>query len=353
MKKFKFFVSLVKERDWLEEMARQGWLFTNITWGVLYHFKKVEPCEKVFEVERFAITAHPSVAELTARTGALDITSQFGWKMVTHDEDMNYYFVKDRAGDETDEFYDDSESRKERAERYRKHLSIEQPKSLLLGLFALSILYILIFLALGRDSSTQYGLMWVYIILMTFEMAIISLSIIAGERTYREFCMSREEWERHKKLDEKKRFKKVQQLRSYLQEKSEFGLSLKGYENGTFLFEEDTQRYNYFIDTKGCLKKRLKEDGLEVNKESKDWQNQSLKWYEMSIANAAKYDLKPVAVIGKSVLVYKRPYSDKHLPWENGNENLNVVSTTKEGILFLVCCFLIGAVIGFTAAMLF
>lgn len=130
MKKLKFFFSLLKERDWLEGMASQGWLLTNMTWGVLYHFEKTEPCEKVFEVERFAITAHPTVADLTARARALDITSQFGWEQVTHDEDMNYYFMKDKAGDETDEFYDNAELRKERAERYRKHFSIEQPRKL-------------------------------------------------------------------------------------------------------------------------------------------------------------------------------------------------------------------------------
>lgn len=265
---------------------------------------------------------------------------------------MNYYFMKDKAGDETDEFYDDPESRRERAERYRKHLSIEQPRTLLRDLLATSVLYIMLFFVLGENTAVQHSLMWLYVILATIEIAVIYASIVLGQRIYTEFCMSREEWERHKKYDEKKRFNKVQQLRSYLQEKSEFGLSLKGQENGYCMFEEDSQRYNYFIDTKNCLKKRLKKEGLHFVDEKKDLLTQSLKWYEVSIANAAQYDLKPVAAIGKSALIYKRPYSDKPLPWENGNENINFSTPTFGAVLFILCCAVIGFVIGFTAAMI-
>lgn len=347
MRKLKFFISLLKERDWLEEMAAQGWILTNITCGVLYHFKQTAPCEKVYEIERFAITAHPTVADLTARTCAFDITSQFGWEQVTHDEDMNYYFMKDRAGDETDEFYDDAESRRERAERYRRHLSIEQPLAILLNLLIISVVCILLFFVFGKDSAMQHSWMSVYIIVAVVEIATIYSSMVWGQRVYTELSMSRQEWEQHKRYNEKKRFNKVQQLRSYLQEKSEFGLSLKGYENGFFLFEEDSRRYNYFIDTKRCLKKRLKEDGLHFTEEKKDWQIQSLKWYEMSIANAAQYDLKPVAVIGNVALIYKRPYSDKPLPWENGNENIGVSTPTRTAAIFIFGCAVIGYVLGY------
>lgn len=352
MRKLKFFISLLKERDWLEEMAAQGWILTNMTCGVLYHFRQAKPCEKVFEIERFAITAHPTVADLTARTCAFDITSQFGWEQITHDEDMNYYFMKDRAGDETDEFYDDVESRRERAERYRKHLSIEMPLSFLRDLLMASFLYIILFFVMDERSSLQHTLMWFYIILAVIEVGVIYCCMVWGQRIYAELCMSRQEWEQHKQYNEKKRFKKVQQLRSYLQEKSEFGLSLKGHENGFFLFEEDSRRYNYFIDTKRCLKKRLKEDGLHFKDEKKDLKTQSLKWYEMSIANAARYDLKPVAVIGKTALVYKRPYSEKPLPWENGNENITFSTPSMVAAIFMGCCAGIGFALGFIAAII-
>lgn len=350
MKKLKFIWSLVKERDWLEEMARQGYLLTNITMGVLYTFKECEPCEKVYEVERFAVSAHPTVSELTAKNRALDIATQFGWEQITHDEDMNYYFCKDKAGDETDEFYDEEESRRERAERYRKHLSIDQPLSLLLGEIAISFLYIVLCIALGTDGA--HSLLWGYLLLTTLEMCIIFLNMFIGQRTFRELCMSREEWTTYQKLSEKKRFNKVQQLRSYLQEKSEFGLSLKGCDGNIFTFEEDTKRYNYFIDTKANLKKRMKTEGNKFTDDHKDWSSNGLKWYETSIADAARYNLKPVAVVGKNAIVYKRPYSDESLPWENGNENLNLSSPTVVGAMILITAFALGIILGFAGSFL-
>ncbi|MBQ7774837.1 MAG: DUF2812 domain-containing protein [Lachnospiraceae bacterium] len=350
MKKLKFYFSLLKERDWLEEMATQGWLLTNITFGILYHFKETEPCEKVYEIERFAVSAHPTVSELTAKTRAIDIASQFGWEVVTHDEDMNYYFAKDKAGDETDEFYDDEESRMDRAERYRKHYSIEQPASFLLSQLVMSLLYICLCFILERDIA--YGLMWIYLLLTTFEIALIFSSMVIGQRTYREFSMSREEWALYKKHSEKKGFNKVQPLRSYLHEKSEQGLALKSYENKMFLFEEDSTRYNYFIDTKANLKKRMKQNGTQFTDETKNWSNTSLKWYEVSIADAAKYGLKPVAVINKSVLVYKRPYGDQSIPWENGNENINFAAPTLAGAIIMLVAFIIGVIIGALAALI-
>lgn len=348
MKKLKFFTSLTKERDWLEEMARQGWLLTNITMGILYTFKETAPCEKVFEVERFAISANPNISDLTARTNAIDIATQFGWEVVTHDEAMNYYFVKDKSGDETDEFYDDEDSRKERAERFRKFLSIEQPLGLLVGELFISFFYLILFFVLENSTS----LLFIYLLMTTIELFLIYGSMRSGQLAYEQLSMSRKEWELYKKYSEKKRFKKVQQLRSYLQEKNEFGLSLKGYEDGHFLFEEDSQRYHYFVDTQSCLKKRFKEEGTTFKNESKDLSNISLKWYETSIANAAQYGLKPVAVIGKGVLVYKRPYSDSPQPWENGNTNINSASITLVGALILLACFIFGFIVGTIAAMI-
>lgn len=350
MKKIKFFLSLAKERDWLENMATQGYLLTNLTAGIIYTFKECEPCEKVYEVDRFAISSHPTVSELTAKNRALDIATQFGWEQVTHDEDMNYYFCKDKAGDETDEFYDDEESRRERAERYRKHFSIDQPLSLLLGELCISFLYIILCVALGTEGA--HSLLWIYLLLTTFEIAIIIMSMYAGQNTYKEFCMSREEWDSYKKLSEKKKFKKVQQLRSYLQGKSEFGLSLKGCDGNVFTFEEDTKRYNYFIDTKSNLKKRMKKEGTSYKDDLKDWNCSSLKWYETSIIDAAKYNLKPVAVVGKNAIVYKRPYSDEQLPWENGNENLNISTPTFAAAMILVAAFALGIIVGFVGAFL-
>lgn len=348
MKKIKFFLSLLKERDWLEEMAAQGWLLTNITGGIIYTFKQVEPCEKVFEIERFAITSHPTVAELTARARAFDITSQFGWEQITHDEDMNHYFVKDKAGDETDEFYDDEESRRERAERYRKHLCVEQPQILVLETLILSIVFFLLSLL---DYYTPSFTLPFFIV--TIEFACILASMVWGQRIYTELSMSREEWELYKKHTEKKKFTRVSQFLAFLQEKDASGLTLKTQENHRYQFEPSSRRYDYYIDTKACLKQRVKEEGQRFQSDKKDLMTQGLKWYEMSIAHAAQYGFTPVTVLDKNVLVYKRPHSDAPMPQDNGNASLRIVSPALAAVIFFGCCGLIGFVAGFCAAWFF
>lgn len=69
MKKTKFFLSVLKERDWLEEMAAKGYILKNITMGMCYDFEETEPCEKVYEIERFAVgmSGEADKEELTAK----------------------------------------------------------------------------------------------------------------------------------------------------------------------------------------------------------------------------------------------------------------------------------------------
>lgn len=181
-----------------------------------------------------------------------------------------------------------------------------------------------------------------------FEIIFSAFYIWWGQFVYNELSLSREEWERRKRFGVKKRFNKVQQLRSFLQEQSEAGLALTGYEHGKYLFEEDSRRYNYFVDTKSCLKKRLKKQGIQYKDDMKDLSALSLKWYEMSITDAQQYGLKPVGVIRKMVLIYKRPYSEENLPWENGNENVSRwQKPTLIGGLILIVSFIVGFAVGY------
>lgn len=371
MRKVKFFVSFYKERDWLEEMATQGWLLTNIKLGFIFYFKEITPCDKVYELERFAISANPSVTELTARSNAIELAKEFGWEMVTHDEDMNYYFVKDKAGDETDEFYLDEESRRARAERYRNHYCSELPHiatkfDIVFSVFFLVIMLLLTIMDMNSERmetgqtnsllATLFPLLAIYAASALVSTISITFSIKWGNRWYKELCMTREEWAYYKKYSEKKSFRTIQELRSYLQEKSEFGLSLIEYDNGIFRFEADSNRYNYYIDTKKTLKRRMKQAGSKYKSENKDWYEASPKWYETSIADAAQYGLKPVAVIHKNVLVYKRPYSDDHqenpLPWENGGERIHKHTFITKSLLYLLSCFTVGFIVGIISAML-
>ena len=95
LKKTKFIMSIQEECRWLEEMAQKGWFFTNITMGVRYTFKKGEPRKVVYDIDRFDIPKKPTLEDINAKEIFMEMAEDMGWKEVTHDETMTYYFVKD------------------------------------------------------------------------------------------------------------------------------------------------------------------------------------------------------------------------------------------------------------------
>lgn len=354
MRKLKFFASIFKERDWLEEMAQKGWIFQDITWGILYHFKKSEPCEKVFEVERFGASNHPKIQEINARRLALDVANQAGWQVVTHDEEMNYYFMKDKAYDETDEFYDDEELRKDRAERFRKRYAYEMPTAFLAMDLFVTVLYMLVFAMLVILNSNYYKyLSGFYLVYVFIEVAIVLFYLWWGNKMYEELNLSREQWELRKNTEKTPKFKKVKELRAFLQEKNQQGFVLSAYENKKLLFEQSAVKYDYCIDTRPALQKRLKKQGNTFKREKKDWQGQSLKWYEMSIEEAGKHNFTPVCVVGQDVLVYKRPHSDKELPWENDDKKMGFLHNFPKMVVGLFMLMLVSCMAGYISGMLF
>ena len=358
MKKFKVFLSLFKERDWLEEMATKGWLLKDMTLGMIYHFEKMEPAEKVYEIDRFTVLRKPKKNMLLARKTALDIASQSGWEVVTHDEDMNYYFVKDKAGDESDEFYDDAELRRERAEKYRRHLTYDVLMELLGVVLFVSVVCLLGFGVLeflGDSGESICGLAWGYLVLVAFLSGYSLFALWYGDWVYEELCLSREEWEQRKRFGEKRKFSKTQSLLSFLQKKNEQGLVLVDYSDGKYLFEETETDFQYEIDTKQALVKRLKAQGKKYHWERKDWNLQSFQWYEMSIAEAQSRGLELVCIIDGETLVYKRNseiQGQDLLCDADYNESMGwkqkVLSKGWIGLL----PFVIGAVIGFLVAIL-
>lgn len=353
MKKWKFFMSLYKERDWLEDMARQGWLLEDITLGMLYHFKKCEPSEKVYEVDRFTQLGKPSKQQLTARKTALDIANQYGWEVVTHDEDMNYYFVKDRAGDESDEFYDEDSLRRERADKFRRHLSYEVPVILLGMLIGVTVVYASLFWMIGFSLNGMSGMISMYIICTAFIVLFSFMSMIFGEKTYQELCMSREEWEQRKHFSVKKSFSKTADLLDFLKAQNEKGLVLTDYCDSTYLFEETNQRYQYEVDSKNLLKKRLRAVGKKYHSEKKDWNMQSIQWYEMSIAEAAKINFEPVCVADTDILIFKRKAGEySNLLNPERESRMGIFWNFINKALPWIAVFCIGGIIGFIASMI-
>lgn len=314
MKKWKYFSSILKERDWLEEMARQGWLLKDMTLGMRYEFEEIEPSEKVYEIEKFSVQGKPTKEKIFARKTALDIAEQSGWKVITHDESMNYYFVKDKAGDESDEFYDEEELRRARAEKFRDEFGQNVMISQLKSMLVFTICFLIYFAILSILGTSFAGLAWIYIVWMLMEIALCVYALKTSKGWYEELCLSREEWEHRKRFGEKKKFKKTAELLSYLQKKAENGLVLTQYAEENYLFEETTQRYQYEIDTFKALKNRCKAKGEVFKNEEKDWSDRRLKWYEQSMAEAQSMGFELVTIIEGDNIVYRRALQDGEQP---------------------------------------
>lgn len=357
MKKLKFFMSLLKERDWLEEMATKGWLLKDMTLGVLYHFEEIEPTEKVYEIERFTVLGKPKKEMLTARKTALDIAKQAGWEVVTHDESMNYYFVKDKEGDESDEFYDDDELRRERAEKFRSGYCQEALLIQLKTIFFVTLFFLFYYTVVSFVGKGIAPIAWIYIIFILLDIPYAIMLLICGQRWYEELCLSREEWEHKKCFGVKKKFKKTGKLLEYLNEQAKQGLILSDHKDGTYLFEETSGLYQYEIDTKQALKKRLKAQGKKYQDEKKDWTMQGLKWYEMSVADAQSRGFELVCVVNPDTLVYKRassegeeavllnPNYDEYMGWNQKFFNKGWI-----WLGIIIICFFIGYFMGRIAA---
>lgn len=335
-----------------------GWLLKDMTLGTIYHFEEIEPTEKVYEIDRFTVVRKPKKNMLLARKTALDIASQSGWDVVTHDEDMNYYFVKDKAGDESDEFYDDAELRRERAEKFRRHLTYDVLVELLGVVLLVSVVYLLGFGLLeflGKSTESMHGLIWGYLVLVSFLGGYSFFALWYGDWIYEELCLSREEWEQRKRLGEKRKFSNTKNLLNFLQEKNAQGLVLTDYSDGKYLFGETDMECQYEIDTKQALKKRLKAQGKKYRLERKDWNLQSFQWYEMSIAEAQSKGLELVCIIDGETLVYKRSSKTEgeQKQWNpDYNESMGWMQKFLDKGWIWALLFGAGAVLGFISGML-
>ena len=64
LKKFKFFLTFHKEREWLENMALQGYMLEDVKLGMFYCFRKDEPKRMLYEVDRFDLKRNPNLEEM-------------------------------------------------------------------------------------------------------------------------------------------------------------------------------------------------------------------------------------------------------------------------------------------------
>lgn len=102
MKKFRMFMDIQKEEDWLNEMARKGWLCKRVSSLGIYHFEKAEAGDQIIRID------YQTFKSKEAKSRYIELYEDYGWKHLGGRE--THYWLKPADG--MDELFSDDASQK-------------------------------------------------------------------------------------------------------------------------------------------------------------------------------------------------------------------------------------------------
>lgn len=352
LKKTKWFVSIVKEKIWLEEMALEGWFLTDMFMGARYTFEKREPKKVIYEVDRFNLPKNPTLKEIKHKEEFLAMATEMGWQVVVHDEDQNYYLCKEYQEDEINELYSDYESRQQRASKFF-HRYNELREVMVSLSFLMTILGIIIAIMNKVSSSTSSGFIIFIFGYLIFCLGFNLLYKNITKNLYNELLMTTEEWkELHNRSSNYKTLRRIiftnKKFYQFLSKESKNGWHIIKMSNAKYVFYKgEPGNYIYTIDTKSLTNNRIRKMGLKKIKDSKDWGNINNDWQVQSIKDAESKNWSFVCALENQTILYRS--QENKMP-----EDLND-SKYGKGLLYnsfisqFGIFFLIGVVIGLVA----
>lgn len=346
-KKFKLFLYLSKEREWLEEMALQGYILEDIKMGIFYYFRKDAPKHMLYESDRFFQKKNPSRDDILEKENFLQMAEETGWKEVTHDETLTYYFAKEYEEDGFNELYIDEESKQRKVDKFRT-LYETQTKSLIHISAIISILLFLFLLFIPQK--------WFLYILSGYLMvSFLYLSYTQSflPKFYKDLMLSREEIEQQKKNKTLKKHRLIftsGKLQKYLNKYAEKGWELISMNSFSYVFQKWSQpSIHYVIDSKSMVNNRRKTLGLDKIHDTKDWMCLSHDWQAKSLTYAESYGLEYLCAHENRIMIYK--VSDTAKIPEDMQKNKNIfISKAAIYSTYLLVCGIIGFIMGFCMA---
>ncbi len=356
LKKFKCMVSYQKERLWLEDMAKQGWFLENITLGTFFTFKAGEPKNMMYEIDRFNLPKKPTLEEIRHKEIFMDMATELGWREVTHDETLTYYFCKEYKEGDINELYNEEESRKQRGAKFSGFLN-EKSQELIFWSAVILLLDILILLL---DSFTEIKVpMWynsfalVYVTICSVT-ALIQWKI--GRLAEEELSLSRAEWMKRQDTTRYKKVNKlifrVRSLKRFLKEQEEQGWILTGITFKQYYFaKKDEAHQVYTMDSKWLTNKRRKARQLEKFNDKKDWIGMNNDWQVQSLKDAEEKGWQFVCALENRAVIY-RGDADRVIPLNDAkyDNSLRGISLIGDYGLGLLIAGIIGGICGFCLA---
>ena len=337
----RFFISIRKEKAFLEEMALKGWFFSDLKLGVKYIFKKGEPKKMIYEVDRFNLPKNPTIKDIMARKNFIETAYEMGWKVITHDETLIYYFGKEYKEGEINELYNDFESREIRANKFYDYF-IDKTKG--------SNTFIIIFLLAGivfNFSSKVFSKnlvnfsMFYSIFVIGFILSNCYVLNIA-QKTKKELLMTTEEWEnlnlQNKNIKkEEVSYSSIKKIISFLEEESENGWQLENVIDNKHFFKKDTSiKYSYNIDTQELLKKRINKTEKEALSDTKDFFSENNEWQVKSLEYAKNNGWSFTCALSNVAIIYRSKSSDKEKPINDSKGNIIYINFDKALIALMI-----------------
>lgn len=337
----RFFISIRKEKAFLEEMALKGWFFSDLKLGVKYIFTKGEPKKMIYEVDRFNLPKNPTIKDIMARKNFIETAYEMGWEVITHDETLIYYFGKEYKEGEINELYNDFESREIRANKFYDYF-ISQTKNY--------NTFIIIFLLAGIvfDFSSKVfsknlvnTSMFYSIFVIGFILSNCYVLNIA-QKTKKELLMTTEEWEnlnlQNKNIKkEEVSYSSIKKIISFLEEESENGWQLENVIDNKYFFKKDNSiKYSYNIDTQELLKKRINKTEKEALSDTKDFFSENNEWQVKSLEYAKNNGWSFACALSNIAIIYRSKSSDKKRPINDSKGNIIYINFDKALISLMI-----------------
>ena len=356
-RRFRIMSSYQKERMWLEEMALQGWFLTDISLGMIYTFTKDEPKHMLYDIDRFSLPKKPTLEEIRHKEMFLEMAQELGWQEVTHSEDMTYYFAKEYEEGGVNELHNDSESRRFLAEKYLRCFSYHAKQQVFwAAVLALADIFEKLVQILMKEN---FGLGWfdwfalIYVVICNF-FAVYLWKL--GVRTEKELSMSRQEWENSVNPDTHKTVRKLiwtnRGLNKFLRRQEEQGWLLTSVTPTKYSFEKSRGgSWIYTMDSKSLTNKRRKAANREKFEDGKDWTGINNDWEIASVQDAEEKGWTFVCALENRAVIYRgetsavQPLNDARY-----DNSLRWISLIGEYSFYLLCCGVIGGIVGFAIA---
>lgn len=351
-KRFRLLRGYQKERKWLEDMALQGWFLENINFGVCYTFARGEPKRLLYDMDRFNLPKKPTLEEIRHKEMFLEMARELGWREVTHDESMTYYFAKEYEEGGINELHNDEESRRYRAAKFKNFLSDYGKRLVFWGtlILVLDLVVRVKMDLIGDHFLAWYD--WFALVYLCINNVLALYCWKQGKRIERELCMTRQEWEesmdptRHRKV--RKLILTVRGLSRFLARKEEQGWILTEVTPMGYYFEKSHGvKQIYTMDSKRMTNRRRKEMHRQAFKDGKDWNGLNNDWEIQSVHDAEEKGWTFVCALENRAVIYRgeagvvQPLNDARY-----DNSLRCVSLIGEYGLLLLCSAFVGAVIG-------